>query len=124
MFDTYKDRLDYIIIMRHLKWWNHIRLLNQISFLNRVVFLPIILAFRKHFTILIILLLLRSCLIPDKRVPYKSQADVLLEEDIIKEPIKMFTKWFKLASETPGILEANAMNLATSTKQVPTFCIT
>lgn len=52
----------------------------------------------------------------DQRVPYKSRNEVLLEKDIVKEPIKLFETWFNEANNTPGIIEANAMFIATSTK--------
>uniref|UniRef100_A0A8D8WB09 pyridoxal 5'-phosphate synthase n=1 Tax=Cacopsylla melanoneura TaxID=428564 RepID=A0A8D8WB09_9HEMI len=52
----------------------------------------------------------------DKRVPYKSRNELLLEKDIVKEPIKLFEAWFKEASNTPGIIEPNAMFIATSSK--------
>ncbi|KAI5709745.1 hypothetical protein M8J75_002971 [Diaphorina citri] len=52
----------------------------------------------------------------DKRVPYKSRNEVLLEKDIVKEPFKLFESWFHEANNTPGIIEANAMFIATSTK--------
>ena len=54
------------------------------------------------------------------RKPYKGERDIFDLKDLTsKEPFGNFDQWFKIACETPGILEANAMTLATATKLVP-----
>ena len=51
------------------------------------------------------------------RKPYKGERDVFDLNDLVsKEPFGNFDQWFKLACQTPGILEANAMTLATASK--------
>lgn len=51
------------------------------------------------------------------RHPYKNAQEVFLEKDLIsKEPFEQFKHWFDEASHTTGILEANAMCLATATR--------
>ncbi|XP_076361943.1 pyridoxine-5'-phosphate oxidase-like isoform X2 [Tachypleus tridentatus] len=51
------------------------------------------------------------------RKPYKEHKDAFTERSLsVKEPIRLFEQWFNVASETPGISEANAMTLATSDK--------
>lgn len=51
------------------------------------------------------------------RKPYKGQNEAFLEEDLVaKEPYGQFKEWFDEACNTPGIIEANAMCLATATK--------
>ncbi|XP_050710824.1 pyridoxine/pyridoxamine 5'-phosphate oxidase-like isoform X2 [Eriocheir sinensis] len=52
------------------------------------------------------------------RKPYKGQNEAFLEEDLVaKEPFGQFKEWFEEACNTPGIIEANAMCLATATKE-------
>lgn len=51
------------------------------------------------------------------RKPYKGKSDVFTEDDLVaKEPFAQFAAWFDEACHTPGIIEANAMCLATATK--------
>lgn len=51
------------------------------------------------------------------RHPYKNAQEVFLEKDLVsKEPFGQFKQWFDKASHTTGILEANAMCLATATR--------
>ena len=51
------------------------------------------------------------------RKPYKGERDILDLKDLTsKEPFGNFDQWFNIACKTPGILEANAMTLATATK--------
>ncbi|XP_064100560.1 pyridoxine-5'-phosphate oxidase-like isoform X1 [Macrobrachium nipponense] len=51
------------------------------------------------------------------RKPYKGKNEAFTEDDLVaKEPIAQFREWFDQACSTPGIIEANAMCLATSTK--------
>ncbi|XP_045128998.1 pyridoxine/pyridoxamine 5'-phosphate oxidase-like isoform X2 [Portunus trituberculatus] len=51
------------------------------------------------------------------RKPYKGKNETFVEEDLVaKEPIGQFKEWFEEACNTPGIIEANAMCLATATK--------
>lgn len=51
------------------------------------------------------------------RTPYKEKSEVFLEEDLVaKEPFAQFKNWFDQACNTPGIIEANAMCLATANK--------
>ena len=51
------------------------------------------------------------------RNPHKGDRDIFDLKDLTsKEPFGNFDRWFKIACETPGILEANAMTLATATK--------
>lgn len=51
------------------------------------------------------------------RHPYKGKQEVFTEDDLVaKEPFGQFTAWFDEACHTPGIIEANAMCLATATK--------
>ena len=51
------------------------------------------------------------------RKPYKGESEVFDDEDLVsKEPFGMFEAWFDIARKTEGILEANAMSLATATK--------
>lgn len=51
------------------------------------------------------------------RKPYKGAGDTMDVDNLVsKEPFANFEHWFKLACETPGIHEANAMSLATATK--------
>merc|ERR1711911_241209 len=53
----------------------------------------------------------------DMRKPYKAGHEVFLESSLeAKEPFAQFKSWFDQACVTPGILEANAMSLATATK--------
>ncbi|MDX1543684.1 MAG: pyridoxamine 5'-phosphate oxidase [Christiangramia sp.] len=42
----------------------------------------------------------------------------LLETDIPKEPLELFQAWFKLADESSSVEEANAMNIATTGKDM------
>uniref|UniRef100_A0A0P4W5N0 pyridoxal 5'-phosphate synthase n=1 Tax=Scylla olivacea TaxID=85551 RepID=A0A0P4W5N0_SCYOL len=52
------------------------------------------------------------------RKPYKGKNEAFLEEDLVaKEPFGQFKEWFDEACNTPGIIEANAMCLATATKE-------
>lgn len=58
-------------------------------------------------------------LLVDMRKPYKAGHEVFLESSLeAKEPFAQFKSWFDQACVTPGILEANAMCLATATKYV------
>jgi len=51
------------------------------------------------------------------RIAYKSVKEVFLESDLVsREPFGQFKHWFDQACETKEILEANAMNIATATK--------
>ncbi|KAK8741032.1 hypothetical protein OTU49_002456 [Cherax quadricarinatus] len=51
------------------------------------------------------------------RAPYKCQREAFTENDLVaKEPFAQFAAWFDEARQTPGILETNAMCLATATK--------
>ena len=53
------------------------------------------------------------------RKPYKGKNEAFLEDDLVaKEPFGQFKEWFEEACNTPGIIEANAMCLATATKWV------
>lgn len=52
------------------------------------------------------------------RKPYKGKNEAFVEEDLVaKEPIAQFKAWFDEACNTPGIIEANAMCIATATKE-------
>ncbi|KAG0708487.1 Pyridoxine-5'-phosphate oxidase [Chionoecetes opilio] len=52
------------------------------------------------------------------RKPYKGKNEAFLEDDLVaKEPFGQFKEWFDEACNTPGIIEANAMCLATATKE-------
>jgi len=54
----------------------------------------------------------------DMRKPYNEKHSTFLESSLVsKEPIKQFKEWFDLASKTEHIKEANAMCLATATKE-------
>lgn len=51
------------------------------------------------------------------RKPYRGKHDVFDVNDLVsKEPFEQFKSWFEEAKNTEGIMEANAMSLATSTK--------
>lgn len=51
------------------------------------------------------------------RKPYKGENQAFTEDHLVaKEPFAQFTAWFEEACNTPGIIEANAMCLATATK--------
>ncbi|XP_071519252.1 pyridoxine/pyridoxamine 5'-phosphate oxidase-like isoform X4 [Panulirus ornatus] len=51
------------------------------------------------------------------RKPYKGKNEAFTEDDLVaKEPFAQFEAWFNEACHTPGIIEANAMCLATATK--------
>jgi pyridoxamine 5'-phosphate oxidase len=51
------------------------------------------------------------------RIKYKDKKELFLEKDLdSKEPIGQFKAWFEDAKKTPGILEPNAMCLATASK--------
>ncbi|XP_076045114.1 pyridoxine/pyridoxamine 5'-phosphate oxidase-like isoform X2 [Oratosquilla oratoria] len=51
------------------------------------------------------------------RKPYKGKSEVFTEDNLVaKEPVAQFKAWFDEACNTPGIVEANAMCLATATK--------
>ncbi|KAK3885331.1 hypothetical protein Pcinc_010453 [Petrolisthes cinctipes] len=51
------------------------------------------------------------------RKPYKGKNEAFTEDDLAaKEPFAQFTAWFTEACYTPGIIEANAMCLATATR--------
>jgi pyridoxamine 5'-phosphate oxidase len=53
------------------------------------------------------------------RKPYKAGHETFTESDLVaKEPFTQFKDWFDQACQTPGIIEANAMCLATATKLV------
>ena len=53
------------------------------------------------------------------RKPYKAGHEPFTESDLVaKEPFTQFKDWFDQACQTPGIIEANAMCLATATKLV------
>ncbi|XP_063608452.1 pyridoxine/pyridoxamine 5'-phosphate oxidase-like isoform X1 [Penaeus indicus] len=52
------------------------------------------------------------------RKPYKGKNEAFMEDDLVaKEPIAQFKAWFEEACNTPGIIEANAMCIATATKE-------
>jgi len=54
----------------------------------------------------------------DMRKPYNEKHTTFLESSLVsKEPFKQFQEWFDLASKTEHIKEANAMCLATATKE-------
>ena len=51
------------------------------------------------------------------RIPYKTKAEIFSEKDLVsKEPFGQFKQWFDEACNTEGILEANAMCLATASR--------
>ncbi len=51
------------------------------------------------------------------RKPYKGVTEIFDVGNLVaKEPIAQFTDWFQTACATDGIMEANAMSLATATK--------
>ncbi|XP_005109138.1 pyridoxine/pyridoxamine 5'-phosphate oxidase isoform X2 [Aplysia californica] len=51
------------------------------------------------------------------RKPYKGKQEVFDVGDLVaKEPFGQFTAWFEEAKNTDGIMEANAMAIATATK--------
>lgn len=53
----------------------------------------------------------------DMRIKYKDKNQTFTEDNLIsKEPIGQFKAWFEEACNTPQILEANAMFLATATR--------
>lgn len=55
--------------------------------------------------------------IGDMRIKYKDKNQTFTEDNLIsKEPIGQFKAWFEEACNTPQILEANAMFLATATR--------
>ena len=55
----------------------------------------------------------------DMRKPYNNQSETFTESDLVaKEPIQQFKVWFDEACRTNGILEANAMCLATASKYI------
>ncbi|XP_050543458.1 pyridoxine-5'-phosphate oxidase isoform X3 [Daktulosphaira vitifoliae] len=52
-----------------------------------------------------------------KRVAYRSNDDLFLEENLeSKDPIKLFSSWFQNASECSDVRQPNAACLATATK--------
>ncbi|KAG5311830.1 PNPO oxidase, partial [Acromyrmex insinuator] len=56
--------------------------------------------------------------IGDMRIKYKDKHETFTDDDLIsKEPMGQFKAWFEEACNTPGILEPNAMLLATATRQ-------
>lgn len=57
-----------------------------------------------------------KCDISSMRCPYLTKPQVIKEDEIEKDPIKWFKKWFDSAKQCKEILEANAMCLATATK--------
>ena len=51
------------------------------------------------------------------RKPYKGQGESFdVDQLAAREPFAQFTDWFDTACKTDGIIEANAMSLATATK--------
>jgi pyridoxamine 5'-phosphate oxidase len=51
------------------------------------------------------------------RIKYKDKKELFLEKDLdSKEPIGQFKAWFEDAKKAAGILEPNAMCLATASK--------
>lgn len=51
------------------------------------------------------------------RIKYKDKNETFTENDLIsKEPLGQFKAWFDEACNTPGILEPNAMFIATATR--------
>ena len=61
----------------------------------------------------------RGCFSVGMRKPYKDAMEVFDLKDLTSnEPYGNFDQWFKLACDSPSILEANAMTLATATKYV------
>ncbi|XP_015605078.1 pyridoxine-5'-phosphate oxidase isoform X2 [Cephus cinctus] len=51
------------------------------------------------------------------RIKYKDKSDTFTEDHLeSKQPFGQFKAWFEIACNTPGILEPNAMFLATATK--------
>ncbi len=56
---------------------------------------------------------------PGMRKPYKGEREVFDIGDLAsQEPFGQFKAWFETATQTDGIMEANAMALATATKSV------
>ncbi|KAL7297849.1 hypothetical protein TKK_0008879 [Trichogramma kaykai] len=57
------------------------------------------------------------------RIRYKEKSETFTEDHLVsKEPFGQFKAWFEIACETPGIGEANAMFLATATKDGMPSC--
>lgn len=53
------------------------------------------------------------------RIKYKDKSETFTEDALkSKEPFGQFEAWFNEARNTPGVLEPNAMCLATATKWV------
>ena len=51
------------------------------------------------------------------RKPYKGKQEAFKEDDLAgREPFSQFKAWFDEACKVDGILEANAMSIATATK--------
>jgi len=51
------------------------------------------------------------------RIKYRSKNELFLEKDLVsQEPIGQFKAWFEEAKDVAGILEPNAMCLATASK--------
>ncbi|XP_012264955.2 pyridoxine/pyridoxamine 5'-phosphate oxidase isoform X1 [Athalia rosae] len=51
------------------------------------------------------------------RIKYKDKSETFTEDDLkSKEPFGQFKAWFDEATKTPGVLEPNAMCLATATR--------
>ncbi|KAJ8024471.1 Pyridoxine-5'-phosphate oxidase [Holothuria leucospilota] len=51
------------------------------------------------------------------RKPYKTGHEAFLESDMVStDPFKQFSEWFKIASQTDGTGEVNAMVLSTASK--------
>ncbi|BFZ02286.1 hypothetical protein BsWGS_05325 [Bradybaena similaris] len=58
-----------------------------------------------------------SSSVADMRKPYRSKDDIFDFDDLVsKEPFDQFQAWFEEAQKHDGIFEANAMALATATK--------
>ncbi|XP_059476278.1 pyridoxine/pyridoxamine 5'-phosphate oxidase-like isoform X2 [Neocloeon triangulifer] len=57
------------------------------------------------------------------RVKYRDRSELFLEKDLVSnEPISQFKNWLEEACKTPGILEPNAMCLATASKDGSPSC--
>lgn len=50
------------------------------------------------------------------RAPYRSYEEILQEQTLFENPLKLFNEWFEAARKCPKIEEPNAMCLATCTK--------
>lgn len=61
--------------------------------------------------------IIRQYSISGMRMKYKTKDDTFVESQLVsKNPFVQFKAWFDVACKTPGILEPNAMCLATCSK--------